>query len=192
MISACSKDETTTTPIPPPPPAKISYYDWSPDIEVYDSVFIDLNHDSIADIRFQCSKVYQGSSPSGGAYYNYFVNCLSANANVGVSLGVETDPSQRLWDCLLTDDIISDSLTWNDSFTLEGSVIVAGGIGIWDINPVHEGYVAFRIKSAESSNFGWLRIHTEFNAFAERYEITCFEYAISETANKTIKAGQKE
>jgi len=190
LIISCSKevtlDDNGTSPI------EINYFDWNPDTLVTDSILIDLQNDGADDIKFLIQKDYQGTSPSGGPYYNYFARCLSINPNVTVSLGTELDPSQQDWDCLKYNHSISNNLTWNNSFILNGRVIAAGSIGFWDTNDT-EGYIGIKIESNGVTNFGWIRVNVTYNsAIDKRYEIMCLEYAISETNNATINAGQTE
>jgi hypothetical protein len=171
---------------------EISYHDWNPDILVVDSILMDLNNDNLDDLKFLIEKNYQGTSPSGGPYYNYFARCISVNPNLKVSLGTEVDPSQQDWNCLELNDPISNNLTWKNSFILNGQVIVAGAIGFWDTNDA-EGYIGFKLESNGITNFGWIRINVNYTSFIDkRYEIACLEYAISETNNSIIRAGQIE
>lgn len=190
LIISCSKevtlDDNGTSPI------EINYFDWNPDTLVTDSILIDLQNDGDDDIKFLIRKDYQGTSPSGGPYYNYFARCLSINPNVTVSLGTELDPYQQDWDCLKYNHLISNNLTWNSSFILNGRVIGAGLIGFWDTNDT-EGYIGIKIESNGVTNFGWIRVNVTYNSVIDkRYEIMCLEYAISETNNATINAGQTE
>ena len=109
LIISCSKDDTlngngSST-------IEINYFDWNPDTLVIDSILIDLQSDGINDIKFLIEKDYQGFSPSGGPYYNYFARCLSINPNLRVSLGTELNPSQQDWNCLKFNDLISNNLT---------------------------------------------------------------------------------
>ncbi|NVK65035.1 MAG: hypothetical protein HWE22_10635 [Flavobacteriales bacterium] len=190
LIISCSKDETlngngSST-------IEINYFDWNPDTLVIDSILIDLQSDGVNDIKFLIEKDYQGLSPSGGPYYNYFARCLSINPNLRVSLGTELNPSQQDWNCLKFNDLISNNLTWNSSFILNGQVIYAGAIGVWDTNDT-EGFIGTKLESNGQTNFGWIKINVNSNSFIDkRFEIMCFEYAISETNNVTINAGQTE
>lgn len=190
LIVSCSKDELSNNNSSNS--IEINYYAWSPDTLIVDSMLIDLNNDSINDIKFLIEKDYQGTSPSGGPYYNYFARCISVNSNLKISLGTEVDAVQQEWNCLLFDNSISNNLTWENSFILHGEVINAGAIGVWDTND-SEGYIGVKFESNLSTNFGWIYINTNYNSFIDKkYEITCFSYAISETNNSNIKAGQKE
>lgn len=171
---------------------EITYHDWNPDTLVFDSILVDLNNDNFNDLKFFIEKDYQGTSPSGGPYYNYFAKCISVNHNLTVSLGIEVDPSQRDWNFLEFNNLISNNLTWDSSFVLKGQVVSAGGIGLWDRNDT-EGYIGIKFESTEVTNFGWIKVDVNYNSIVDKhYEITCFEYAISETNSTIIKAGQIE
>ena len=190
LIASCSKDEPLS--IDTSVSTEINHYDWNPDTLIFDSLLIDLNNDNIDDLKFLIEKIYQGTSPSGGPYYNYFAKCISVNPELKISLGVEMNPSQQEWDCLEFEDSISTNLTWKNSFTLNGEVIIAGSIGIWDMNNSY-GYIGLKFESTQATYFGWININSNYNPLLDkRYEITCFEYAVSETSNFIIKAGQIE
>lgn len=187
LIASCSKDKLINNTS-----AKINYFNWDPDSLVVDSIVVDLNNDNFDDLKFLVQRNYQGTSPSGGSYYNYFATCTSINSALKISLGTELNPSQQTWDCLEFNALISNNLTWNDSYILKGQVISAGAIGVWDTNNPGE-YIGIKLESNGASYFGWIKASVNYNySIEKRYEITCFEYAISETNNATLKAGQKE
>lgn len=179
LFISCTKEQTPLAPI------VINHYDWNPDSLVVDSMLVDLNNDNADDIKFLIERVYQGATPSGGPYYNYFAKCISVNSEVTISLGNAPN-------CIMTNDLISDELTWETSKILKGQVIAAGDIGDWNICNA-DGYIGIRFESNGEVFYGWIRVDVNYNdALEKRYEIICFEYAMSETSNAFIEAGQIE
>lgn len=190
LIISCSKDEVINNNISFN--IDVNHYNWSPDTLIVDSFLIDLDNDYDNDLKFLIKKDYQGTSPSGGSYYNYFAQCSSINSNLKVSLGNEVVNSQSNWNCLKFNHSISNNLTWKKSFNLKGTVVGAGEIGFWDIND-NDGYIGLKFETNGIINFGWIKAEVNNNYFIDkRYEIKCLEYAISETQNALIKAGQTE
>lgn len=190
LMIACSKDDPA--PSNNASSMEIDHHDWDPDTLVVDSILIDLNNDSSSDLKLVAEKIYQGTSPSGGPYYNYFAKCISVNTDLQISIGTEVDPAQQVWNCLELNDPISTDLTWYDSFILKGQVISAGAIGTWDTN-ANEGYIGIKFESNGTRNFGWIKVNVNYNGLIEnRYEIICFEYALSGTDDAIIHAGQVE
>jgi hypothetical protein len=105
-------------------------------------------------------------------------------------MGTETNPNQQEWDCLVLNDSISNNLSWRDLFLLKGNVIGAGNVGIWDTNQ-QTGYLATRISQGGSTYFGWIRVNVSSNgAWDNLYQITCYEFATSDTDQAIIKVGQ--
>lgn len=178
LVVSCKKNKSKAS-------YDIRHYDWSPDSTVLDSVFLDLNNDHIDDLKFVLSKTLQGSTPSGGPYYNYSSNVVALNNDLLLSLGTKLPQSNANdpWDCLKLNDAIGPHLTWDSSFRLNYHVIIAGHVGTWDTN-TNEGFIGLKFKIGQSSNWGWIKVSTTIT------KITLKEYAINELLNQPIAAGQ--
>ena len=189
IIISCSKNEVS---INEDIPIDIYHYDWDPDTVVFlgsiDSIIIDLNNDNIDDLIFRNQTAY-GSAPGGGETYTLYSTSEveSVNEALKISMGTHNTPtgSNYLdWNCLSFNDPILNELTWENSFYLIGYVHGSGDIGVWNHND-HEGYIGLKFETNQSTYFGWIKINKDSG--------TAFcEYAISETNNATILAGQSE
>jgi hypothetical protein len=184
VFVSCSNDQ-------PNPAIELDLVDWNPDSVVVDSFELDINNDAIHDIQLKIEKSYQGTSPSGGPYYNYFTKVIALHPEVQLTLGKLEYPPQQVWNCLHLNTPITSDLTWGDAFVLKGQVIAAGNIGVWDIN-TSEGFVGIRYTENNNDYFGWIKLSVDYDAFLDkRYRITCYEYAFSRTENLILLAGQK-
>jgi len=187
LTFSCTKEKEEEIQLIPPTMVtyNINHFDWIPDTTTTDSILLDFDGDNIFDLKFLVEKTYQGSTPSGGPYYNYFSKVISLNNNLLISLGTELDTSFQTWNCIEYGDLISENLTWKSSFILNGSVIFAGSIGLWDTNN-NQGYLCLKFMTNQNNKWGWINLTSTIN------NITLNEYAINENINQLIKAGQTE
>ena len=186
LVISCSKENETQPPTPIVTTFDIHHFDWVPNTIITDSIRLDLNSDNNFDLEFKLTATYQGSTPSGGPYYNYSSNIISLDSNLLISLGTKLPPSSSSydpWDCLEFNDMISENLTWERSFRLNYSVIYAGDVGTWDINK-NEGYVALKFNTAQKNKWGWIKLTSTSS------NIILKEYVINENLNQPIFAGQ--
>lgn len=179
FLFACKKSDES----PHASPDDIHGYDWLPDTMTTDSISIDVDSDSIYDIQFSVFSVYAGSTPSGGPYYNYFAQVMVLDSVVSLSPGVESTSGSPYWNCLDSGQVIGPSLNWSPMFNLHAYVVMAGSVGIWDMNTPH-GYIALRKHTAAGYRYGWIRLQ------ASILSVSLDAFALNHTAENTIRAGQ--
>jgi hypothetical protein len=181
ILFACRKSNDTSIASPD----DVQGYDWQPDTLFTDSVSLDVDSNSMADIRFRINAVYAGSTQSGGPYYNYFAQAVALDSVVSLSPGIESTSGLPEWNCLDSGQVIGPQLTWSRAFNLRAYVVMAGSVGIWDLNTPH-GYIAFKIHGSSGFNYGWIRLQ------ASTMNIQIDAYGFNKTPNNTIRAGQSQ
>ena len=143
------------------------------------SISLDINNDTVVDFILSCKSWYNFVSASGPcANYNTSI-VLSGTSNenkVGIS------GNYNIVKQYVLNDVIDNSQQWSNTAMLMLSSVSAP----FATNFNDTIYLGLKINTDQGDYFGWIYIDKN------GYDITVISYAMNQTANSSIDAGQTE
>jgi hypothetical protein len=143
------------------------------------SISLDINNDSIVDFILSCNSWYNFVSASGPcANYNtsIVISGTSAENKVGIS------ENYNIVKRFVLNEEIDNSHQWLNTATL----MLASATAPFATNFNDTVYLGLKIHKDEGDYFGW--IYMDKNG----YDISIISYALNQSVNKFINAGQIE
>jgi hypothetical protein len=195
IITSCTKDKNSKTENP------IVYTELNPSIQItsVDTLInhlsgcglvpspsdstatfsIDLNNDNSIDFILTCSSWYHFVSASDPcANYNTSMVISGTSASNKVSIAGNYNIANHFQ----MNESIDNYQTWSNSATL----MLNSALAPFSTNFNSDVFLGLKMTTTEGDYFGW--IHIDKNGF----DISVLSYAIHQTLNCTIQAGQKE
>ena len=143
------------------------------------SITIDINDDGLMDFTLTCSSWYSFVSASNP--------CANYNTNITLS-GTSNDNklaitgNYNVVNLFEFNDELNSSQEWSNT----GILMLSSALAPFSTNFNGDKYLGLKINQDQEDLFGWIYIDKN------GYEITVISYAINQTANISIKAGQIE
>lgn len=192
FLASCSDDEATSstlflnldsTKVTTPISDSIFYIDINPDIIIglNDSITLDLDNDSLYDLKITYRSVIAGHRPSSGPYYHTYLETQSLDTSLELSILYFDLNNKPIFP--FTGDTINNQYSWmNTERPLFSGPMI---FGLWNSNP-NEGYLLFRYSLLGDYRFGWMKINSNNSSRIVMIE----KYAFSLKWNSFILAGQ--
>jgi len=180
IIIACSKNDH----IQPTSCSNIYYKDYNPDTNVHMpfldtlSFYLDVNNDSLADMRFYLHHYYENYGPH--YYDSYTISIIGTDRLQFISTAWFSGPCNSPLDTSL---YISNTNQVQPSFQIE---YIAPVSMIQCCSFSQKGYIGFRLNQNGQNYFGW--IHLAINSFTN---LIIDDFAMCLCPNSSIKIGQR-
>jgi hypothetical protein len=143
------------------------------------SISLDINNDNVVDFTLSCNSWYNFVSASGPcANYNTSI-VLSGTSNenkVGIS------GNYNIVKQYVLNDVIDNSQQWSNTAML----MLSSASAPFATNFNDTVYLGLKINTDQGDYFGWIYIDKN------GYDVKVISYAVNQTVNSSINAGQTE
>ncbi len=179
-IISCEKEEDRPV---------IGYKFWEPNINVTDTLTIDLDSDGTNDLQFSLRQ----TTGNYGATDEY-LNVRSVNSHFFFSLG-KSLTNETHYDCIMEKETINDDLTWIGKekngldirvrYNTSNDFYLDSGIWDWFDN---DEYIGLKFTSGQFVRYGWLKMETDISTSENVIKLKSMAFTINNY--KAIQAGQ--
>jgi hypothetical protein len=143
------------------------------------SISFDINNDDTLDFTLSCKSWYyfvSASSPCANYHTSIYLSGTAEEHKVGI-----TEPFNSV-KRYLPDEVIDASQNWSNPAML----MLSSATAPFSTNFNDTAYVGLKIHTDQGDYFGWIYFDKQ------GYDLTVISYAVHQTVNSPIRAGQTE